>query len=167
MFVGVNKHVCALHKMSLGFLYPSYKSQWFPKQLRELIFLVSSLDLGLHYVVNTPHSPGRICKLVISFSSVTPPRRASSYWLLCSLPTWLCVNFPLQSWLWKSHLPVSSLFSEREHLHALHVDVFFTCSWGEVSTVSSYSSIFSPPFLYLFQLPNTLHMWDKWLRINY
>ena len=51
-------------------------------------------DLGPHYVVHTPHSPGRICKLVISFSSsVTPPRRASSYWLLCSLPTWLCELF--------------------------------------------------------------------------
>ena len=72
---------------------------------------------------------------------------------LCSLlgvwvPTWslvfpsyptLCVSF--FTTLIEKSLPVSSLFSVRI---GPHIDVYFMCSWGQVTSASSYFAIWSP-----------------------
>ena len=137
--LGVSKHVHALQECSLGFLQSSYKSHWFSNQLRGLIFHALDPGWDAQYVVWTPHSPGRIPMPVISpSSSVFSPRNVGPNRITSP-------SLPNSMWIFlysldcrRIFLPVSILFSVRI---ALCVVVFLICSWGKLSSVSSFSTI--------------------------
>ena len=126
-----------LHGWSLGFLQPSCQSVVFKPTKGTCL---PSAGWGAQYVVQTPPSPGRICKPMISPSSSLSLPRDVSLDLIASPPF-----LPDSLWIFlyslgcqRVFLPVSSLFSVRIYFH---VDVLLMCLWGEVSSAPSYSTI--------------------------
>ena len=129
------------------FLQPCCQSHGFSYQLRGLTLLM--LDPGLGWP---------ICLLSCSLPRRESPSLCNPVPLLCplikvqvqpnccsSFPTWFCVYFFRALVIKRVFLPVFSLFSVSI---APHIYVFLMCSWGHVSSVSSYLAILSYLSLY-------------------
>lgn len=124
------------------FLQPCCRSHWFSNQLRGLILLMLDPGLGwplclLNCSLPRRESPSLCNPVPLLYPLIKVQVQPNCF---SSLPTWFCVYF-LQSFGYKkSLLPMFSLFSVSI---APHIYVFLMCSWGQVSSVSSYLAILS------------------------
>lgn len=134
-FSALFQHVRALHKCSSSFSHYPCQSHWSSKQsvgnplVSDPVLLVCGLNFSLPREGVQSMQSSLLCALL----RVPIPTRSLPF-SSCLIP---CVSF-LQPWLLWVFLPDASLFSARV---APDIDIFLICSWGKVSSVSSYSPI--------------------------
>lgn len=110
-----------------------------PTSRGDFSFLCSK-DWDTQYVVWSTCPPGRISTCIISLSESPPWSTGSSLIIsLPFLPYCICIFF--QPWLYKCPSFSFQLDFSKNCSTVEHVDVFVMCSWGEVSSTSSYCTI--------------------------
>ena len=139
--------VCSLHRCSISFLWPSFKSHWSSNQLRGLVLPVLDPSVGAPTCYLNPSLPRRdlqACDIPSSSRSsptvVSPDLITSSLFLLNL--GWIFLCSLCNKWIFPA---ISSLFSVRI---ASHVDAFWCIhgGGGELSVLL----LCHTDFLYLF-----------------